>query len=63
MADTITKIYDSGAGLVPQFDVVPNIGLAALDVGFVDEKYELGGVIIKAYSSGVGLDNIKKVYR
>jgi len=63
MADTITKVYNSGTGIVPQFDVYPKIGLAALDVNFIDEKYEQSGAIVKSYTSDVGLDNIKKVYR
>lgn len=63
MADTITKVYSSGEGIIPKFDVTPKIGLAALAVTFVDEKFALSGAIMKSYTSGVGLNNIKKVYR
>ena len=63
MADILTKTYSIIGGLVPKFSVNPPIGIAALDVEFIDEQYLQEGSIIKGYITEVGLNNIIKVYR
>ena len=62
MADTLIKVYDVSDAIVPQFSLTPDIGIAALDVDFIDEQFAGGDEVAKAYTS-VDTSDIVKVYR
>ena len=62
MPDPIQKIYSSASDITPAFDVTPRVGLAALDVTFIDQQFTGLDPIQKAYVADPGLDTIEKVY-